>query len=413
MSRAREMGVNIPDYSPDLFVNREVAIHLVVEKVRNISEGNPERKRLIVFWGYRGAGKTWLLRHLAETVLPQIPGVCPVYINLERFTNVPADDAIREIAGSIGQGIDRYRKAELGDTLSLPPAFAPAHWLVRYLEGALNMASATGVLVLLVDFVYEAAPELLDLLEKHVLGPLVVNPRVVIVMAGRGQPNLWRSFTLRSQVEDHELKPFAQPDYTEAQLQKQRPAVAQHAADIHSATQGYPLANVIIPYPLGQATADQMREMIDLLLEPIQNPDGSWPVERQYLEALCVLRTFDEERIPGLLNAYDPSLAPTGGWTLDKASEILRRLIRTNLVRWNSERSGWWIVDQAIRHLLEEYLRVVDPKRWRRCHEAAITLYRDWLKRYPEERERWEEEIAYHKSRLSGGGLRKDSDSRE
>ncbi len=383
----------VPDYSPALFVNRKEAIDLVVEKVRNISAGNPERKRVIVFWGYRGAGKTWLLRHLAETVLPPISGVCAVYVDLRDFKDKPAEDAVRDIIGKILEALQRAR----GETPL--PLDQDAPCLTRALENT-NL-----VLVLLVDFVYEAAPELLHLLEKHVLGPLVVNPQVVIVMAGRGQANPWRSPTLRLQAEDRELKPFAQPDYTEAQLRKQRPAVAGHAMDIHSATQGYPLANVVIPYPLDKAKPAQMREMIDLLLEPIHNPDGSWPVERQYLEALCVLRTFDEERIPALLNAYGPSLAPAGGWTLVKASEILRRLIKTSLVRWNSEQAGWWIVDQAIRHLLEEYLRVVDPQRWRRCHEAAITLYRDWLKRYPEERERWEEEIPYHKSRLSGGGF--------
>ncbi len=391
----------MPDYSPDRFVNREEAIDLVLSKVQNILAGRSERKRVIVFRGFRGAGKTWLLRHLAETELPKIAGVCPVYINLKEFSTKPRQDAVRDIIGRVLEAMQQRQDGELGKALHKPPALVPLDLLSDYLWFTLDDLSTIRILVLLVDFLYEAHPELLELLEKHVIGPLVANPRVLVVAAGRGQANPWQTPTVRFQVEDHKLKPF-EADHTKDQLEKQRPGAASHANEIHEATLGYPLANVIIPYPLHKATAAQMRKLIDLLLEPIQNPDGSWPVERNYLEALCVLRAFDEERIPVLLDAYDPSLAPKRGWTPAETSEVLRRLIRTNLVRWASDLGGWWIVDQAIRHLLEEYLRVARPDRWKRCHEVAINLYRNWASRYPEEKGRWANEITYHESRLRG-----------
>ncbi len=393
----------VPDYSPDLFVNREEAIHLVLNKVQGVlrsQPGYPERKRIIVFWGYRGAGKTWLLRRLAETELPRNPDTCSVYINLERFAGKSRESAIQEIIDDIVEAAKRHWKGKPGDAIPRPPSPVPLDWLTEYLQGAVTRSLASHVLVLLVDFVYEADPELLELLEKHVLGPLVANPSAVIVMAGRGQARPFKDPTLRLQVEDYELKPFDNAEYTQAQLQKQREGAVPYAKEIHEATLGYPLANVVIPYPLDRATPAEMKEMIDVLLEPIRNSDGSWPIERTYLEALCVLRTFDEERIPVLLNAYDADLAPRGGWTCAKVSEVLRALVKTSLVRWNSEESGWWIVDQAIRHLLEEYLRVVDVERWKCCHEKAIALYKDWVARYSEETPRWKAEMQHHESRL-------------
>ncbi|MGB9594053.1 MAG: AAA family ATPase, partial [Anaerolineae bacterium] len=207
MSRNCESArTKILDYSPGLFVNREEAIDLVVGKVRNISAGKPERKRVIVFWGYRGAGKTWLLRHLAETVLPEIPGVCAVYVNLQDFKDKPAEDAVRDIIGKILEALQRAQRQKPNVSFLYEPTPLPLHRAAHFLTQALGNTNL--VLVLLVDCVYEAAPELLDLLEKHVLGPLVVNPRVVIVMAGRGQGYAWETATLRIQAEDCELKPF-------------------------------------------------------------------------------------------------------------------------------------------------------------------------------------------------------------
>ncbi len=404
--------MKIPSYSPDLFVNREEAVNLVAEKVRRIWRGEPERKRVVVFWGCRGAGKTWLLRHLAEKILPEMPNVCAVYINLQDFQDKSVEDAVLEIVGEIVEALRRSLGQTPHFTLLSEPKPLPLDEARRYLCEVADVALGRHVLVLLVDFVYEAAPDLLEVVETHVLGPLVFKPRVVTVMAGRGQAYPWKTSQLRFEAEDVELKPFDLPKYTREQLEKQRPGVVSHADDIHKATQGYPLANVVIPHPLEKATPAEMRAMIDLLLEPIRRPDGTWPPEREHLEALCVLRNFDEEHIPVLLDAYRDKRVISniaayhaagggpGGWTLAKASEILRGLIHTKLVRWNPDVMGWWIVDQAIRHLLEEYLRVVEPERWRCCHQTAINLYTDWQTRYPEEADRWREEVEYHKGRL-------------
>ena len=398
----------LPNYSPDLFVNREEAIQLVVNKVHRISGGTPERERVIVFEGYRGSGKSWLLQHLAREILPELPGAAAAYINLQWYEGETPQTAIPKIIAEIGRAVTGANKP--GTSPDRLPLVLAAEWLVRALD-----ARNDTVLVLLVDSVYEAPQEILESLEKHVLGPLVVIPHVVIVMAGRGQAYPWLTLRLRFDAEYHELEPFSEVEHTREQLKKQRPNAALHADDIHKATRGYPLANVVIPYPLAKATLAEMKTMIDLLLEPIRKPDGTWPPERQHLEALCVLRTFDEERIPILLDAYNGkqvisnfalyynSSGPArGGWTLAKAREILRGLIATKLVRWNSDAGGWWIVDQAIRELLEEYLRVVEPDRWRCCHKTAINLYQDWRARYPEEAALWEEEAEYHKGRLEG-----------
>ncbi|MGQ9561855.1 MAG: hypothetical protein ACUVWA_15300, partial [Candidatus Oleimicrobiaceae bacterium] len=169
--------VTPPDYSPDLFVNREEAIKLVVDKARSISGGAPVRKRVIVFEGYRGSGKSWLLQHLAREILPALGSTLAVYVDLRahqnKTSNAAVIDVIEQIFGSLSVNPSSPKKPQ-------PPLNVAADWLIKEVH-----AHSDKVLVLLLDFVYEARQEILELLEKHVLGPLVVIPHVVIVMAGR------------------------------------------------------------------------------------------------------------------------------------------------------------------------------------------------------------------------------------
>ncbi|MGQ9561858.1 MAG: hypothetical protein ACUVWA_15315, partial [Candidatus Oleimicrobiaceae bacterium] len=176
---AHEVQVMPPEYSPDLFVNREEAIKLVVDKARSISGGAPVRKRVIVFEGYRGSGKSWLLQHLAREILPALGSALAAYVDLQRHKGETPQTAIPHIIAEIGTalGLGARGHDKSPKTLPLIPA---ADWLIKEVR-----ARSDKVLVLLLDSVYEARQEILEPLEEYVLGPLVVIPHVVIVMAGR------------------------------------------------------------------------------------------------------------------------------------------------------------------------------------------------------------------------------------
>src|SRR5689334_15964100 len=69
-------------YEPQLFVDREQEVALVAGIARQISAGEANQARAVVFHGGRGLGKTWLALHLNRTILPTIPGVTSLLINL-------------------------------------------------------------------------------------------------------------------------------------------------------------------------------------------------------------------------------------------------------------------------------------------------------------------------------------------
>jgi len=238
---------------------------------------------------------------------------------------------------------------------------------------------------------------LLAELEDRFLAPLAIHPRALLVMAGRGRVYPWKTPELRLYVEEHGLEPFDE-DLTKQQLERLQPDAAFRTSEIHDMSHGYPLVNYLLA--ARPTVIEAMHETVDGLL------GGVSPEERSWLEALCVLRAFDEERIPVLLAAYSDysSLAER---SYKEIRRIRDRLLRTALVRWGEE-TGGWVVDEAIRPVLEKYLQETKPELWRRLHCAALRLYQDWEDRYPRGRERWREEANHHAKCLRDAGYDPD-----
>jgi len=384
----------VPQYDPTWFVNREREIRLVLDKAAAIAGGEPVRERAIVFWGYRGSGRTWLLRRLTE-LLEEIPGMTSAYLDLAWYTSQPIEEVIRDLfvraAGSIW-GPDSDQASLYSRAVDIPFSTVAA-WLIRDVRDFLQERA----LVLLLDHVYESDWELLELLEDEILALLAVQPHVLIVMAGRGRAYPWKTPELRLYTEEHYLQPFDEP-LTEKQLKKQTPEAVARTPQIYQMSQGYPLGNYLLA--TRPTVAQAMQEVVDALL------DGVPARERSWLEALCVLRAFDEERIPILVAAYfdDPAIR---NWPYKEVRQVRDRLLQTALLRW-SEDAGGWELDQAMRPVLEKYLEQSKPDVWQRLHCAAYRLYRYWEKQYPDEQQRWQDEARYHAKRLRDAGLDPD-----
>ena len=87
---------------------------------------------------------------------------------------------------------------------------------------------------------------------------------------------------------------------------------------------------------------------------------------RDYLEALSVLRSFDEERIPRMLAAYyDDEIYIE--WPYAQARQVRGELVKLSFAQWDAERGGY-VLDESTRHLLERYLETTQPDRWQRLH---------------------------------------------
>jgi tetratricopeptide (TPR) repeat protein len=372
----------IPGYDPDLFVNREPEIKMIMDTAQALSRGEEVRNRTIVFWGYKGAGRTWLLRHI-EGTLGRALDVKPLYVDLEAYAGLQVHQALGALFDEFAKGLwesDAGRARLYERTKEAWPAM-----ISPLLTDAIGSLLERQVLVLLLDHVYESEWHFIEALEERLLAPLAMHPRVLIVMAGRGQAYPWRTPELRLYTHDCHLPPFDEK-LTEEQLGKQLPEAAPRTPEIHKTSHGYPLANYLLA--TRPTVAQAMQETVDGLLTGVPAEERSW------LEALCILRTFDEDHIPIFLAVYidNPSIRQ---WSYRQIRQVRDRLLHTRMVRWD-EQTGGWVVDGAIRPVLEEYLQETKPQLRRYLHREAYYLYESWSLQYPVEQSRWQAEVAYH-----------------
>ena len=373
--------VSTPQYAPARFVNRKEETELVMGKVRNLIAGQPVEKRAITFIGERGTGKTWLLRHL-QTLLSELKDIIVLFLDLRDYESDDHPSIVARIIRQVNRatgGSDRALGVELPE-------------MSRKLTEHLKDVLSTRILVLLLDHVHESDWDLLAMLEDYLLGPLITMPRVLIVMTGRGWLYPWKTPELRLKAEFVTLRPFREED-TEAQVERQVREPRATPEKVYQLSDGNPLANYLIAY---YGVPEGLNKVIEGLLEPVP-PEHRQKV-RKYLEALCVLRAFDEERIPVMLAVYygDDTYR---NWTYAQARRVRQELTRWAFARWDPEQGGY-VLDKTVRKLVEEYLKTAYPDKWKALQQAASKLYQEWADEFPRTRKRWEEEAQYHISFL-------------
>jgi len=368
--------VRLLSYQPRLFVNREKELQILEDRIRALKEGR-DGHGVFILRGARGVGKTWLRHHFQHRLSQErIPAV---WLNLKDYIG-------KDPAWAVGDIIQRVSVATGGPAERLGADLAEmSRTLFRHLHQFLQRQP----LVVIVDHVYESDWTLLPLLEDYLLAPLAAEPRVLLLLTGRGRLYPWKNpqlSTLAIPLGEPEsgLMPFDQTQ-TEEQLRRQAPHAVPRARDIYQLTHGNPLANYLVAtYDLDQA--------VEGLLEPV--PEDRRRIVRAYLEALCVLRSFDEERIPPMLATYygDESYRQ---WTYAQARPVREELIRWGLARWDATQRGY-VIDPIVRQMVEQYLRTQKPQLWHKLHQTAYQLYNQWASAYPATRERWQKEAEHH-----------------
>jgi len=374
--------VQLLSYSPSLFVNREQELQILEERVQALKEGRDGHGVLILL-GERGVGKTWLRAHFEHQLSQERVPV--VRLDLKEYAGKDPAWAVADILQRVSAETGGPRERLGADLAEM------SRTVFRHLQKFLQQQP----LVVIVDHVYESDWALLPLLEDYLLGPLAAERRVLLLLTGRGRLYPWKNpelSTLADPLGKPELKPF-DPLLTKEQLQHQAPLQAHRADEIYALTGGNPLGNYLVAvYGLDQA--------VEGLLEPV--PEEQRRTVREYLEALCVLRAFDEERIPNMLAAYYGD-ASYRQWTYARSRRVREELIRWGLARWDAEQRGY-VMDRIVRQLIERYLQTQKPELWCRLHQTAYELYQQWASHYPATRERWLEEAEYHRQRLQEYG---------
>jgi hypothetical protein len=331
-------------HNPKKFVDREKALEIVLEKARRIADSLSVERRVVIFHGQRGSGKTWLLEELKHRVRE----------HAEPYLVVLGEVKVDTIRSKI-------------------PKVRP--------------------LVLLLDEVNAPDDPFLDELLERVLAPLVQESNVLIVLAERGQPHYWAAPEFREKADEFDLEPFT-PDDTKKQIKEQVSKTKAKSDIIVSRTGGYPWANYIFARHLPDEKGG-LERCVELFLQDVE--DELEP----YFKVLSVLRAFDETRM-GLIFPSYPLFADQT-WSYAICRDRRKELVKTTLTKWKEEERGY-VLDSSLQIVLETLLYEQNHKLWKRLHCTAYRMYRDWAEKYEQSRTWWAKEAQYHAHRLKDAG---------
>lgn len=373
--------VSLPAYQESLFVNREAEIKAALDLAEKIRRGETLRTRTLVFTGMRAIGKSWLLHHL-EGEISQL-GFSVVYLNMKLFEG-------KEPSLVVKKSLEMLYKHGMGneiipDWIDLPDLSQKVMAEIRkWLE------SERKWLCVCVDHVYETDWEFLPLLEDYILAPLAIEPRVLLILAGRGRafqfktPELWFA-------ESYELKPFDEKILEEQKEQMKKGGIEVSSTlgpkEIKDLSGGSPGAAYIL-------MRSDVEKAFETMIEVV--PEGEREKAKAYLLALCVLRVFDDLRIARMVRVHQGKQKDLD---LKEAREIREALIRWGFATWDTEKGGY-VLQPVLHNLAEAYLKEKQCDLWKSLHEAAISLYNEWGTKYPRGKDYWEKEREYHDSHL-------------
>ncbi len=403
-------------YNSSEFVERR-EINVIVEAVADLAERRSVSMRAFSIADESGMGKTWTLRHLAEDVLQcdertsfdadrpdesdrsdvgmrlsSISGVHSLYVDLKDWSshfqgNIGPEQAIKYLVGNISLRVSRWRSATpTGISSTDDLAEVSLADLSRWLEADMRLLTRESVFVLLLDQVHEAPWNLLEYLDLYLLGPLAAIPRVLPVVAGRGQGYRWKSPEMQLHCRAVKLKPFDEKQTAE-QLRRQAPGKETEAQTIHEQSNGYPRLSYFIA-TLGEEQG--LRTELTTILDMVE---GREELE-EYLGAICVLRSFDDDRTVAMMQAWGTTV------TRSEAAHVRKELMHYSFAFWPEKDATGWTLDGCLRFSREGLLRLEDLDKVKNLHRAARDLYKVWYAKYPETTDVWQPEADYHAEML-------------
>lgn len=386
-----------PPYKADEFVGRGALVSEFNERAQRLCNGEwlPANQRIIVLTGEVGIGKTWLLKHLHQQFSQQFSKQLLLHwFDLPNRNRLPEDyDATRMLI----QILLTFAETLLGNAVVQRITNITLPDLSRQIIEQLRSRLQSHYLAIFLDEVFEADWSFLELFEEHLLGPLAIEKKVLVIMAGRGRIFPWATPELRFEADLRSLEPFT-VDETRSQLQAQQPRAAQQADQIRQTSGGVPLINFL----LGQGT--KLDRVINEILSMIAG--GDYRTMRQNLEALCVLQAFDDDRIQQMITAYRAignKGNSFGALSLSQSVEIRRALVHEALVHYD-KKQGAYVLDKHLRRLLEEHLRLHENRLvWCHLHKTAHALYKEWQGKYTRNQQHWQAEMDYHAEHLTAG----------
>lgn len=389
------------DYSEDLFVARSDEVKLVLDTIQEVGRGASEIRRTVTFTGERGIGKSWLLYYLRERLRDRVDARL-FYFNLEDYNRTADHEYV------VADLLKRFRHDVIARHRTAASLSASLADMSRVIIKELREISRNYVLVILADSVYESNWSLLSLLEEYLLGPLAIEPHTVTVITGRGRAYPWRTPELGIHAEIIPLEAF---DFAKTREQLRRikrnrrvdfTLEEQDIQNIFDYSHGNPLVNSHlalshdVPGTL-DATIDEILSIVD---------ENERQEVRDYLEALCVLRAFKEDRIPAMLSVYY-GRETYQSWGYKEARIVRELLTKYAFAYWEEEKYGY-VISTSPREQVELFLKTQKNPLWCALQCTAYSLYRKWADQYPRAGDLWKNEADYHADVLREAGYAPD-----
>lgn len=409
--------IRFPEYGNYPFIDRmdhdgKKITEIICSYMGRILHGDEKGNRAINIQGEPGAGKTWLLRHLAERAFNEdttsiiygnaLGEACgnragvihSLYIDLHEWKDPDnSDQKAKKLIIAIDQIIAKKWANQSRPTIDEDnDQTAPLSDLQRWLEADVRslFQGNTQALVLLLDHVY-LSPDLEGSLRAldGILGMFTAFSRALIITASFGQLVSWSTPALRM-PQIIKLNPFSK-EQTDQQLSQQLKDtyIPDQLDEIYRLSGGYPRNNFALGYWGLDQKEKAFEEEINYILRVI--PEKDLYETRIYLQALCLLPGFGPYEVEFLLTEY-LNKENKSEISLPNIRKNLNNLARSRLINWHN---GEWHMIERLKTLLTNWLREKSSREnnndWSLLYETTIRLYTEWAEKYPATQKRWAE----------------------
>lgn len=393
-------------YDPKLFVNRQPEIEKVQKRVRLAQSERTVSDSIINYWGVRGIGKTWILRHLEHKFSYHVPSQekhpsFTLFFEfqenelIEKFVNNLANQIISQLSTDAPQLV---RKKLEGTQITGN--------LEELAEGILELSKKFTPLILL-DNTEQVSTELWEQIEKLFFEPIVSTGRVLVILAGRRQIPRWRRFEVRRRLmesDKSQIRPFDKEDVLK-QVENRKVSIPVEL--LYPYTAGNPhLVDALVQY-IQEQTRGSGKPRIDKswinhhkqgILEVLQVIEkeltkGVSQRLKQPLLAVAPLRFYRLEAMRYMLAMQKPEFeAQPDSLFL----QFLRDLDQeTEIVWWDRGRRAY-VTSEVVRRLLNRVRYLEATQEYISAHSHALRMYSQWMSESPKTSDEFIIEILFH-----------------
>lgn len=409
------------------FVNRQREINIVAGKLAPRLECNDMSMTVVCIWGTFGIGKSWLLGEIEQEYLQSVKDsvtptgttcpALPVRLDL-RHTGRPGLWNGDEL-DCISVVRELWRKAALQrgeheqeERLAITNQEELARRFVNYITRLTEHATPMLLLDSIDDVVtYDEAS--FYWIEEHIVEPLALTNRVLLVFASRGELRRWKRFQVRRRVDPFQLRAFSSEEAGE-----EVKASREIAQVIYRHAFGHPLTTEFFGRVLEEkgidcsqvslATAEMAERMLDektvcavlgavkaQIVERIDQETAAWA------ESVVVLRWVNVGPLRSVAEALGLAASDEpDAFYLERMGDFQAN----QLLYWDIDSASYQF-DKALRRALAHSLELEMSDRYRAAHTAAYSYHRTHLEEFPQYLVRYVPEVLFHWSALSGQGL--------